>query len=225
MADTLTAVTTVVRDNLDEATAAYWSDAEIQRKIVRRYRQLWSRIIGIRDDWFKSTTGATITVPGDGTIRFTLPADFFRVCNIRTSTSGRQYIQWKWKSCKDPNFIANQGSDNPSATPDVIYYDVEGVNTIVCSPYLTIALTATLDYYTIPTDPASGSSTFQIPDACLDYIVAASTADCLAKGPVGLIQYWQNEAAESWKVLLVLLGSPRSGQNADHALSMFESGN
>lgn len=221
MAESLATITTLVRDNLDELSAAYWSDAEIQRKIIHRNRRLWSKIIAIRDDWFKSATPATITVPGDGTIRFNLPADFFRVCNIRTTTSGRQYIQWKWKSCKDPNFIANMGSDNPSATPDIIYYDVEGVSSIVCSPYLTIALTATMDYYTIPTDP---SSTFQLPDACLDYVVAGATADCLSKGPVGLINYWQNEAMEAWKEMLVLLGAPRSGQNADHALSMFESG-
>lgn len=222
MADTLTTLTTVVRDNIDELSASYWSDAEIQRKIVRRYRQLWSRIIALRDDWFKSTIPATISILADGTLKYTLPADFFRVCSIRTTTSQLQYIAWEWKSCKDPWFIRNQGSDQPVGNPEVMYYDIEGVNSLVVSPYPTVALTASMEYYTIPTDPSSGSSTFQVPDACLDYIVAASTADCLAKGPVGLLSYWQNEQMECWKVLMVLLAAPRSGQNTDHAISLFE---
>ena len=47
--DTLTSMTQDIRDHLDEASAGYWQDAEIQRKIVKRYRELWARIIAIRD--------------------------------------------------------------------------------------------------------------------------------------------------------------------------------
>ena len=86
MADSITDMTTLVRDNLDEAVAGYWTDAEIQRKIVRRYRELWSRIIAIRDDWFKSAVPATVTLVA-GTLKYALPADFFRTATIRTTTS------------------------------------------------------------------------------------------------------------------------------------------
>ena len=93
MADSLTTITTLIRDNLDEVSSGYWTDAEIQRKAVRRLRELWSRIIGVRDDWYKSTTPATITLVS-GTLKYALPAGFFRAASIRTSTSGKEAVKW-----------------------------------------------------------------------------------------------------------------------------------
>ena len=46
--------------------------------------------------------------------------------------------------------------------------------------------------------------------------------DCLAKGPVGLLAYWQGELQTAWAILVPVLGAPRSGQNSSYALSPFE---
>lgn len=218
MADTLTTMTTLIRDNLDETASGYWTDAEIQRKIVRRFRELWSRIIGIRDDWFKSTVPATITLAVD-TLKYTLPADFFRVATIRTTTSGKEAVQWVWMSCKDPRFVEGQRADVIYSDPGIIYYDIEGVNNIVVSPNPKAALVGSMEYYTLPTDPVT---TFALPDPILRYVEAGATADCLAKGPVGLLDYWRSEVDKAWEILLPILGAPRSGQGNGHALSPFE---
>lgn len=218
MADTVATMLLLVRDNLDESAAGYWTDAEITRKIVRRFRELWSRIIVLRDDWFKSSVPATVTLVA-GTLKYALPADFFRVCTIRTTTTGKADTRWQWMSCKDPRFVDMQRSDGNYIDPSVIYYDIEGVNNIVVSPYPQSALTASLEYYTIPTDPVT---TFALPDPILRYVEAGATADCLAKGPVGLLSYWQGEVQMAWQILMPLLGNPRSGQNNGVVISPFE---
>ncbi len=216
MADTITTMTLLIRDNLDEVSAGYWTDAEISRKIVRRYRELWSRMIGI--DWFKSTVPATIALVS-GTVKYALPADYFRTATIITTTSGQTSVKWVWMSCKDPRFVAGQQADLLVSNPGVIYYDIEGVTSLVVSPIPQSVLAASHEYYTIPTDPAT---TFALPDTFLRYIEAGATADCLAKGPVGMLSYWREELAMAWEILLPILAAPRSGQNNSHALSMFD---
>lgn len=217
-ADTVTDMVTLIRDNLDEASAGYWTDAEITRKIVRRFRELWSRIISIRDDWFKSSTPATVTLVAN-TLKYALPSDFFRTCTIRTTTSGKEAVQWAWMSCKDPRFVEGQRADVTFSDPGVIYYDIEGVTNIVVSPLPRATLVGSMEYYTLPTDPVSS---FGLSNPILRYVEAGATADCLAKGPVGLIDYWRSEVKSAWDILLPILAAPRSGQNNSHALSPFE---
>ena len=217
MADTLTTMTLDIRDHLDEASAGYWQDNEIQRKIIRRYRELWSRIIGIRDDWFKSTIPATITL-SVGIVKYALPSDYFRTTSILTTTPGQGDTKWVWLSCKDPKFIAGQNPDYQYTNPSVIYYDIEGVTSLVVSPTPQAALTASHEYYTLPTDPAT---VFALPDPFLRYIEAGATADCLAKGPVGMISYWRDEMAMAWSIIMPILSAPRSGQNNSYATSPF----
>jgi hypothetical protein len=219
MAESLTTMEANVRYNLDETSASYWTSAEVQNKIVRRFRRLWSRIIAIRDDWFKSTTPQTLTL-ASGTLRYALPTGYFRTATIRTTTSGKESVKWQWMSCKDPRFIDGQRADVTYTDPGIIYYDIEGFDYIVVSPLPRSTLVASHDFYTLPTDP---STTFSLPDAVLSYVEAAATADLLAKGPAGSLQYWRDEAQSIWiNELLPLLGAPRSGQNSDHALSPFE---
>lgn len=217
--DTLANVETVVRDNLDEATAGYWTSAEVQRKIIRRYRELWSRIIAIRDDWFKATSPTTITLAAS-TLRYALPATFFRVASIRTTTSGKESVRWEWMSSKDPRFIDGQRADVTYTDPGIIYYDVEGLDNLVVSPLPRGVLAAAMDYYSIPTDP---TTTFaQIADPMLRFIEAAATGDCHAKNNLQAAEIWWAQAERQWAILLPLLGAPRSGQNNGHALSPFE---
>lgn len=215
-------MTVLVRENLDETTAGYWTDAEIQRKIVRRFRKLWNKIIALREDWYKSSTPATVTLVSD-TLKYALAADFFRVATIRTTTSGKESVQWVFMSCKDPRFIEGQRADVTYTDPGVIYYDIEGLAgasaNIVVSPRPRATLVGSMEYYTLPTDP---TSTFALPDALLGYIENGTTADCLAKGPVGLLDYWRSETKDAWEDVLALLAVPRSGQNNSTALSPFE---
>ena len=222
MPDTLTTMTTLIRDNLDETAAGYWTDAEIQRKIVRRFRELWSRMIGIRADWFKVSSPGTLTLVAD-TLSYAIGSDVFRIHSIRTTTSGSEAVQWVWLSAKDPRFIEGLRADVTYTDPGVYYYDVAGLGgnsaLIYVSPRPRAALTASVEYYTLPTDP---TTTFVLPDPFLRYIEAGATADCLAKGPVGLLEYWRSEVTTAWSILLPILSAPRSGQNNSHALSPFE---
>ncbi len=218
MADTVATMTTLVRDNLDETASGYWTDAEIARKIVCRFRELWSRIIVLRDDWFKSSVPATVTL-AVGTLKYALPADFFRTCSIRTTTAGKADVRWVWMSCKDPRFIDMQRSDGNFTDPSTIFYDIEGVTNLVVSPYPQSVLVASMEYYILPTDP---TTTFSLPDPILRYVESGATADCLAKGPVGMVQYWRDELVMAWNILMPLLSAPRSGQNNSYALSPFE---
>lgn len=223
MAETLTTLTTAIRDHLDEATAGYWTDAEIQRVIVRRFRSLWSRIIAVRDDWFRAATPGTMTLVA-GTSRYTFAGmsvtDFFRVHTLRTTTSGKEGVRWQYLSSKDPRFVEGLRGDLVYSDPTFYYYDVEGTTAIIVSPVPRSALAVAVDYYTIPTDP---TTTFALVDPLIRWVEAAATADCLAKGPVGALQYWRDEAKDIWRAeILPIIGAPRSGQNPDRVISPFE---
>lgn len=223
MADSVATMITVIRDNVDEATAGYWSDAEITRRIVRQFRSLWSRMIAIRDDWFRSATPGTMTLVA-GTSRYTFAgmsvSDFFRVATLRTTTSGKEAVKWRWMSSKDPRFIEGLRADIVFSDPLVYYYDVDGVNALLVSPLPRSALTVAVDYYTLPTDP---SSSFTLPDPMLRWVEASATASLLAKGPVGSLEWWTTQAREIWNLeILPIAGAPRSGQNPDVVMSPFD---
>lgn len=225
MAETLTTLEQAIRDHIDEATAGYWTSAEVQRVIIRRFRSLWSRVIGIRDDWFRSGTDAVLTLVA-GTSRYTFagmnPAitDFFRIAALRTTTSGKEAVRWQYLSSKDPRFIEGLRADVSYTDPLVFYYDVDGVNALIVSPLPRSALVVAVAYYTLPTDPAT---TFALPDPMIRWVEAAATADLLAKGPVGSLQYWRDEAKDIWQSeILPVIGAPRSGQNPDCVMSPFE---
>ena len=220
--ETLLNVRTLVRDNIDEPVANYWSDAELNRKISERQLDLWRKILQIRKDYFLGTFTLTLVV---GQYRYTPPAiasDIWRIETIRTTSDGYQGLIWSPMNANSPEFQDGLRSDVPVYNPYRIYYSLRNVATLDISPLPQQVIAAQVDYIQLPTAVAADADTFLIPDPFLAYIQYAATADALAKGPVGDVAHWLGRAADAWKDIMQALDTPREDQGPDVVLGAFQ---
>lgn len=220
MADTVAQVRTRIRAHLEEATASYWTDTEIFNAILRSYRKMWVKIMSIRKDWFQTTAGTLTLV--DGTTKYSLPDDCFHVKHIRTTTSGKENVTFKYMSQTSPQFIEALRSDIAITNPSVMWYDIIGNTQIIVAPIPRSTLVAAIEYVPTPIALTDTTGTFGVLDPFLDYVESAATADLLAKGPLEPLSYWKQESKEAWDDAMRALGQPRSDQSADYVEGMFD---
>ena len=227
MSITLADLRLQVRGHIDEPTANYWSDLELNGYINRRQLDLWKKIYQLRKDYWLSDAGVDLPITvgkykyqtADG-----MPADLFRVTAIRTITTGFQDVMWQNVDPSSAIFIDGLRTDAPITYPYTIMYALRKNNTLWISPIPQSALTAHIDYIQLPTAVSADIDTFLIPDPFIDYVEYMAAADALSKGPVGDSVGWQQKAAEAWKDVQLALDTPRTDQGPDLVIGMFESG-
>lgn len=218
MAQTLLQVRTSVRAHIDEPTANYWTDAELNGLIDSRQRSLWRKILALKKDYWLTT--ATLTV-SSGTFTYTggdgsgMPTDIWRVESIRTLTSGYQGLLWTPADANSDIFLAGLNTDFPVSSPYQILYAMRNITTLAISPIPQQAMSALINYIQQPTVMSSDTDTFLIPDTFVDYVEYGAAADALSKGPVGDSVGWAQKAGESWKEIMEALDTPRSSQGPD----------
>lgn len=212
---------TLVRDNIDEPSSNYWTDAELNRRIADRQRELWTKVYQLKDSYFLSATPATITLAA-GTFAYTLPSDFFRALAIRTTTSGLQTITWRRVDPSSPEFLDGLRSDLTVINPVEFMYAIVGNNTLWVSPIPQSVLAARMDYIARTVAVSADTDTFQLPDEFLSWIQYMVTADALAKGPVGDKEYWLARAEAAWQEIMLALDTGRDDQTPDLVRGMYE---
>lgn len=219
MAQTLATVRGGVRGHIDEPTANYWTDAELNGYIDSSQRKLWRKILALKKDYWLATatltvaTGSSIFNPADGS---GMPADIWRIESIRTLTSGFQNMLW---SPADPNsqiFLDGLNTDYPVFNPYQILYALRNMTTLSISPVFQQGpITALINYIQQPTVMTVDTDTFLIPDTFMDYVEYDATVNALSKGPVGDATAWKVETSEAWKEIMEALDTPRSSQGPD----------
>lgn len=218
MAQTLLQVRTSVRAHVDEPTANYWTDVELNGYIVSRQRTLWRKILALKKDYWLTTATLNLTVGtslyngGDGS---GMPTDIWRIESIRTTTSGAQNILWAPADPNSPDFLVGLNSDFPVFNPYQILYSIRNMTTLAISPIPQQTISALINYIQQPTVMSADTDTFLIPDTFVDYVEYAAAADALSKGPVGDSVGWAQKAGESWKEIMEALDTPRSSQGPD----------
>lgn len=225
MAITLGTLRGNVRNHIDEPSANYWTDTELNSYIGNRQLDLWRRIYQLRKDFFLSATGFVLTTAvqqysygtADG-----VPTNIFRISSIRTTLSGFQDIEWVPVDPSSRAFTDGLRTDVVVASPFVIMYALRANNTIWISPLPQSVLTAQVDFIQLPTQVSADVDTFVIPDPFLDYVEYMAAADALSKGPVGDSVGWQQKAEDAWKNISLALDTPRSDQGPDTVIGMFD---
>lgn len=225
MAQTLLQVRTRVRGHIDEPSANYWSDSELNGLIDDRQWDLWRKVLALRKDYWLSTFTLTTTA---GTYSYSagsggVPTDIWRIESIRTTLSGYQGVGWVPGRPNDAAFLGGLNSDDPVSLPDCFLYALRNLSTLWISPTPQIALTALVAYIQQPTVMALDADTFLLPDAFLSYVEYMAAGDALSKGPVGDAVGWQQKAADAWGSIRELLDTPRSDQGPDVVLGFGES--
>jgi len=136
-----------VRDNLDEATAAFWSDAQLNRFLSRSAHTIWAEVRKVKADYFlinRASTDGSVNIFGEayatnlfqiipGTREYTLPPDLVELKRIDTITSNYEYIQWFYRDLAHPDMrYLRTVTDNQ--TPSGFLFDIIGERTLAIEP-------------------------------------------------------------------------------------------
>src|SRR5258708_19340313 len=186
MAETLATVRTKVRYHIDEPTANYWADAELNALIDNRQRDLWRKIIALRKDyWLTSFTLNLVVNQFSYTTTDGVPADIWRIASIRTTTSGYQNLIWIPGNPTSQEFLDGLQTDVTINNPYQIRYALRNLTTLWITPLPQTAIAARIDYYQKPTVMAADTDTFLLPDEFMSYLEYMASSHPLSQSPVG----------------------------------------
>jgi hypothetical protein len=105
MATLLSAIETQARRHMLEATARFWSSAELIDIINLGIKDLWGAIIDLNQEHFLTVDITNVSLAADGTSLTGVPTDTFRVHLIEpldttatpSSTRGRRRVRTPWR--------------------------------------------------------------------------------------------------------------------------------
>lgn len=165
-----------VRANLDEATASFWTDAELYRFLIRAKDKTWMEVVKLQENFFTrvlSSTDGTVTILGAsyatsglavtaGGSTLTLPGDFASLKSLEVITAGYEYVRFGQRDLARPEFLALR-ADTTQRPPSAFYFDIYGLTTLLYTPLSSTALDTRLTYVYRPAD-MSGSVDLDMPD-------------------------------------------------------------
>lgn len=219
---TLATVRSRVRGHIDEPTANYWADTELNGYISDAELDLWTKILALKKDYWLATATLTLSVGvsvlqgGDAS---GMPNDVWRVEAIRSITSGFQNILFTPADPNSQQFLDGLNTDFPVFNPYQILYAMRNITTLALSPVIQQGpIQALMNYIQQPTPMAADTDTFLIPDTFMRYVQYTAAAVALSKGPVGDSVSWAQRAADAWKVIMESLDTPRQSQGPDLVL-------
>jgi hypothetical protein len=157
---TLTQMLAAVRVNLDEATAAFWTDANLFSVLTRAAHAVATEVRKLRADYFlrpMASTDVSETIYGEtyapsalaivaGTTTYTLPPDLVELKMIECITSGYEDVTFVHKDLAHPGFRSVRAAATASQSPSVLYFDVTGERTLILTPPSDIALNLRIWY-------------------------------------------------------------------------------
>lgn len=229
MATTLTTIVTDARNHLLEATASFWSDAELVRLAALGCEDLWKAIIDVYQDYFLTIDETNVSQAADATSLTGVPSDVFRVKAIEPRTlTIESSTKYRPLDFNHPDFLRARMETAVDPAGRVIYYDVistgapVGAPTIRVAPKINSALNLRLVY--IPTlGTLSGASNNPIPghsdNAIKAWIVAYARAkerEDRSPDPEWISVY----ASEKQNILTVV--TPRQEDEPEVAEAIFQ---
>ena len=135
---TLAAMRLLVRDQLDEASASFWTDAQLLRYLNRAKDRVWTRLRALNEYYCtvtRTSTDGALTIQGEsyaasafrivaGTSDYALPPDFDSMSTIEVITPGYEDLNITRLDINGPEFRgARSLVDNQSPSGE-IYFDI-----------------------------------------------------------------------------------------------------
>jgi len=137
---TLAAMRLLVRDQLDESSASFWTDAQLLRYLNRAQSRVWNRLKAANEYYCtvtRTSNDGALTIQGEsytasafrivaGTSDYVLPPDFDQMSTIEVITLGYEELSITRLDINDPEFRgARSLVDNQSPSGE-IYFDIVG---------------------------------------------------------------------------------------------------
>jgi hypothetical protein len=190
---TLADLRTAVRDNLDESTASFWTDAQLNRFLNRAKDRVTSEVRKLKDDAFmvsRSSTDGTLTILGDsfaasgfavtaGALTLTLPPDYAGDLKlIEVITSSYEDVTFVHRDLAHPDMRAAMAITD-SLPPSVFYFDIYGERTLRFAPKSSAALDLRILYNQIQAD-LTGTDELTMPHPLYMAVEEYATATAMA---------------------------------------------
>jgi hypothetical protein len=230
---TVTQLLLDLRTNLDEATAAYWSDTRLTAFLNQAQHLVWLEVKRLKADYFdveRKSTDGSVTILGESyatssfalvasTTRYTLPPDLAEMKLIECITSGYEQVRFDFRDLTSPGFRGLR-SWTETQEPSAFLVDITGELTMVIAPSPNRALDLKINYVPILDNLTTGTDTLQMPHplwlAVLD--VATMRAQMMDSAPTFAI--WQAAAATT--VARFIGAHARQTQDAEYVIGTFE---
>ena len=233
MATLISALVTNARTTLVEASAQYWSDAELLVHAISGIKDMWRAVIDLGQDHFTTQDVALVSLAASSSVLTGVPADVFRVELIEprdlTVANTARGVTFEPRALNHPDFTGARslGSVDPSGR--TIYFAVLGAGsplaapTIEVAPKLTSALLLRLSYTAsigaltaASNNPIPGDSDHAI-EAWIISHARAKERDDRSPDPEWLAVY----ASDKKNILTSM--TTRQTQEPDYAEALFES--
>lgn len=183
---------TAIRDNLDESTASFWTNAQLLRFINRAKDRVWTEVRKLKDDYFlvqRASTDGSVTILGAtyatssfaivaGTRNYTLPPDFSEMKLIEVTTANYETVRFLYRDLAHPEMRAAREITDQQ-TPDVFYFDIIGERTLAIAPLSNTALDLRLSYIPIIGDLSLDADELEMPYPLWMAVEAFATSSAL----------------------------------------------
>ena len=128
----------LVRDQLDEASASFWTEDQITRYINRGKDRVWNRLKAANEYYCsvtRTSNDGALTIQGEsynassfrviaGTTDYLLPPDFDQLCSIEVIQSGYEDVFFTRMDLNDPQFRALRTLVDQQSPFGEIFYDI-----------------------------------------------------------------------------------------------------
>jgi hypothetical protein len=187
---TLSDVRTLVRDQLDESSAAFWTDTQLNRYINRAKDRVWNRLKELNEYYcsvVRTSLDGTLTIQGEsydttsmqiiaGTSDYVLPPDFDGMLTMECITSGFQDLTFTMVPLNDPDFrSARTFSDNQSPSDEVFVCIIDEPASFRIAPTVDRTLDIRITYVQTLADLSAETDRLTLPNtlysAVVDYAV------------------------------------------------------
>ena len=206
---TLSDLRTAVRDNLDEATASFWSNAQLHRFVNRAKDRPWVEVRKLKEDYFavqRTSDSGDLTILGTtyaassfqiaaGTRNYTLPPDFSEMKLIEVTTADYEDVRFLYRDLADPvHRTVREVTDQQ--TPDLFYFDIIGERTFTIAPLSNTALDLRLTYVPVLPDLSADTDELEMPHPLYMAVEAFATASAQIMDRDQTAAIWENVGRE-----------------------------
>ncbi len=190
---TLADLRTAVRDNLDEPTPSFWSNAQLNRFINRAKDRVWTEVRKLKEDYYllsRSSTDGSIVIFGNtydcasfqisnsGTQTYQLPPDFAEMKLIECITPNYEYVRFEARDMSHPDFRSARQMTT-MFTAEIFLFDITGERTLQLAQRSDTTLDLRLSYVPIIPDMADDTDLLETPHALYMAVEEFATAAAL----------------------------------------------
>lgn len=214
---TLANLRSAVRDNLDESSVAFWTEAQLTRFINRAKDRVWTEARALKEDYFlvtRTSTDGSLTILGEtyaatgfqivaGTRDYTLPPDFAEMKLIEVTTSGYETTVFVYRDLTQPDMRRMLTlTDNQS--PATFFFDLIGERTMRIAPKSDTTLDLRITYVRILADLSAETDALEMPHPLYKAVEEYATANALKMDRNPNAAAWE---ASGRSTVLTMVGS------------------